>query len=568
MKYLFFILLLCLNTSSILFCQNILDIPPYNIKDFKWQYFSKDLNFPNDNKGFEHTPYGCMARNNSIESGNFIYILDNTFTALKGYAGWDGFILSKLHKETGELIWYYQHNQHVGVKNFERPNSYFSVNDDGNIEIVTLRDRDTMIKDYPYYWEFIGTPALHVLDGQTGNLIQYNFGKDTTKNDNTRLTGGAKLHNKGNNQYFSLLYNPIKENGLTKDLFQFHQINEILDIEKIPSSIYKVNTDLVTIADNLGYTPIMDKLYSTDTLIILSGLWDIEDGFNSPKEAYLHWLDIRNLESVKALREVDVTDAFARPQKNTFRYNPELIFKPGNIILTQVMQPNSKVPNKYFTWMRWFDNEGNVLGNFPYVKWLDTFYLKIEPIGVKDKKLYVTGRYYNFEENIERYDILEIEPNSNQVKKVGEFLSYNHLNSFFRINIINSKFLENGDVYFDLSYKNKINNDLTYWYMSSLVIKAENLGILSSNKQINEPISWSQIYPNPTSECINIQTDQKSKYYVDVKNVTGILVSRFQYNDAETFQIDVSSLPTGIYYVTISDKKGRVPAMTHKVVKL
>lgn len=550
------------------FSQDIQDIPPYTIKDIKWQFFSKDINFPNNNKGLGHTRYGCMARNNSIEKDSFIYTLDNTFTALKGYNGWDGFIVNKLHKETGQLVWTYQHNQHVGFNNFERPISYLNCNSDGNIEILTLRDRDTMIRDYPYYWEFVGTPALHVIDDESGMLLNYDYGKDTTKNDNTRLTGGAKLHNKGNNQYFSLLYKPVKEHGLTKDLFHFHPINEIFDIEKMPSSTYKVNTDLVTIADNLGYTPIMDKLYSNDTLVILTGLWDIEDGFNSPKEAYLHWLDIRNLERVEALRVVDVTDAFARPQKNTFRYNPELIFKPGNIILKQVMQPNTKIPNKYFTWMRWFDNDGNVLGNFPYVKWLDTFYLSIEPIGVKNNKLYITGRYYNFEENIEKYDILEIEPHTNHVNKIGEFISYNHLNSFFRINIINSKFLENGDVYFDLSYRNKINNDLTYWYMASLVIKPENLGIISSNQQTSISNQWSQIYPNPVTDEIYITFKNRVSADVSINDLTGNSLLQFSLDSEMEGKVDVSFLPTGIYYVTITDKKGIIPAKTHKVVKL
>ncbi|MFZ1705936.1 MAG: T9SS type A sorting domain-containing protein [Saprospiraceae bacterium] len=559
-----YIFILILNNQAI--SQGLNDIPPYQITNPKWQYFSFDNNFPEDNKGLQHTPYSCMARAQSIEKGDYIYLLENTFTAINGYSGWDGFILSKLNKQIGEVAWVYQHNQHVGVKNYERPSPYIGFDSNGNIEILTTRDRDTMIKDYKFYWEFVGTPAIHTIDDITGQKLDFKYGLDTTRTDNTRFTGGSKLHWQGENKYLNILYWSYNIDGLTKDRIDFHKVDDSLNIGKQPFYGYQIDTDIESPYDE-NYKPWIESLYNQDTMIVLTGLSDIEDYFNSPKKAFLRWFNIKDHNHIQQLKVVEVSDAFARPQKNTFRYDPRLIFKPGHVFLTQVMQPNTKLPHDHFVWMWWLNTQGWILGTFPYVKWLDTFYLRIEPIGVKNNKLYMTGRYYDFQENKERYDILEVAPYSNSTKKVGEFLNYNHNSGNFRINILKSDFLDNGDIYFDLSIRSRKNN-LEYWYLSSVVVEAKNLGIISSNKEIANNIHWSWAYPNPTADILHIQKEIGEPVEIYIRDITGNILLQKTFDQQTEIELSLIDFPSGMYYVTIIDKSGKNQSMTHKVVKL
>jgi hypothetical protein len=561
-----FISIIIIN-NNIIFGQEISDIPPYMTVPLNWTHFSEDPNFPEISKP-QITKYGPRWWNKSIEHGDYIYILENTTAAIPGYAELDGFLLYKIDKFTGKRMWCHQHNQNVGQKYFEISAPYIDFNEEGNINILSYRDRDTMPIDNKFWRDFVFTPAIHTIDYITGQKLNYQYGKDTTKFINTRLFSGSRMHMQETGKYISLNYISKNENGLTKDYLEIHNINDSLDIERNPFYTFKIDTDLVTPYD-LGYKPWIEQLYNGDTMIILTGTSKpIEDSGNSPDRAFLRWFDISDKNNFHQTNVIEVTDAFARPQNNVFEYSPRLHFRDNNIFLTQVMQPNSFFPSKNFSWMCWFDASGELLGKFQYVTWLDTFYLNIIPIGVKNGNAYLLAQYYKSgADSMETIDILEVKPYSNQTKKVGQFISYNHLNGDFRSYPWYAQFLDNNTVLIENQF-NVRKGDKTYSYNFTCNVNEEDLGInpTSSVSEINK--TWSYVYPNPTSEFLNFQTDDISSYEVEIRDVAGLLVHRQLFEASQNLQVEMTNFPSGMYHVKINDYKGQLPAMTHKVVKL
>jgi hypothetical protein len=558
-----FILLLILNQIP-LFGQGLSDIPPFYINNPKWQYYTYDYFFPLNPRTLDDTPYSNRNYAKTLEKDEYFYILEHTATSIIGYVGWDGFRLTKLNKHTGKEEWVHQHNQHTGIKNFERPSPYIGFTSNGNIEILTLRHRDTTIKNNPDWFTFIGTPAIHTIDHKTGSKLNFRYGLDTTLFDHARFTkGGARLHRKEEGKYFSLLYRSIYNNGNSKDFFEFNKVDDSLNIEHIPSTLQELNPEY-----SESYSPWTNYIYNKDTMVILTGLEDKNQYSNSPSKAFLHWYNIKNLDSIFVLKTVEVTDAFARPQNNVFKFAPELIFKSGHVFLTQNMAPNSRLPFKFFTWLWWSDKKGNVLGEIKYVINQDSFYADVIPIGFKYDKAYFLANYYaTIDDPIERWDVITIEPYSNLVTKIGQFLSYNHLNSTFRIFIRNADFLDNGTIVVESNILHK-KNDLEFWYAHICSVDENSLGITTSSIDTDLIPSWSWVYPNPTADRLFIQLEESYSVEVQIRDITGKIIKQQRYDSVTEVDLDMNELASGMYYVTVREVDGRLPVMMHKVVRL
>ena len=73
-----------------------------------------------------------------------------------------------------------------------------------------------------------------------------------------------------------------------------------------------------------------------------------------------------------------------------------------------------------------------------------------------------------------------------------------------------------------------------------------------------------QIYPNPTSNILYIKSDiLKEKYDLQLKNVEG--TSIFESSFENTFEINFSLLPSGIYFLTFTNNE--LKSTTQKIIK-
>ena len=85
---------------------------------------------------------------------------------------------------------------------------------------------------------------------------------------------------------------------------------------------------------------------------------------------------------------------------------------------------------------------------------------------------------------------------------------------------------------------------------------------LTDDIEENEATAFATIHPNPTIGIVTI-TGLNLKQ-AEVFNVLGQSVAKVQ-GQGETLQIDIANLPTGVYFVNVTDEEGR--KCVRKVVK-
>ncbi|MCB0700237.1 MAG: aryl-sulfate sulfotransferase [Chitinophagales bacterium] len=62
------------------------------------------------------------------------------------------------------------------------------------------------------------------------------------------------------------------------------------------------------------------------------------------------------------------------------------------------------------------------------------------------------------------------------------------------------------------------------------------------------------VYPNPTSDILNIHVDIQADYSIKLYNINGqCLVSKQVENNSETIQLNISALNSGVYFLSISN---------------
>ncbi len=78
------------------------------------------------------------------------------------------------------------------------------------------------------------------------------------------------------------------------------------------------------------------------------------------------------------------------------------------------------------------------------------------------------------------------------------------------------------------------------------------LGLASSKQKSSQFIM--NIYPNPASQFINIQTTNSEIYDIKIMNLSGQIVNHIQGN-GNKFSINVENLPAGLYFMNIQSPK-------------
>ena len=66
-----------------------------------------------------------------------------------------------------------------------------------------------------------------------------------------------------------------------------------------------------------------------------------------------------------------------------------------------------------------------------------------------------------------------------------------------------------------------------------------------------------KIYPNPTFDFIYLKTKKPEDFKVSISSVEGRVIMEKIINNAVITKINVSTLPKGLYFITIEDKNNR-----------
>lgn len=94
-------------------------------------------------------------------------------------------------------------------------------------------------------------------------------------------------------------------------------------------------------------------------------------------------------------------------------------------------------------------------------------------------------------------------------------------------------------------------NDVAYYYIDDItLIDQSTVGI----NELDKGNSF-DIYPNPTNSILNIKSNnqQLQNATIEIKNTLGQVI----YFDVYAHQINISNLPSGIYFLTINNKEDK-----------
>ena len=80
-----------------------------------------------------------------------------------------------------------------------------------------------------------------------------------------------------------------------------------------------------------------------------------------------------------------------------------------------------------------------------------------------------------------------------------------------------------------------------------------------------ENASWS-IYPNPTSNVLNLNLTEEGIHTLELFNSQGQIVSQMQLNDYNN-ALDLGSLNNGIYYLKLTNQEGQIGRKTLTIMK-
>ena len=174
------------------------------------------------------------------------------------------------------------------------------------------------------------------------------------------------------------------------------------------------------------------------------------------------------------------------------------------------------------------------------------------------------------QENNDLYFYEEFEDGT--YRQAGHLVNRN--DAFYAFYPENVWLMENGDVFVHLNGildsvwgESGINNfNLGGWH-AMIRVDGQALGITTSTKDVGSNVERSTIYPNPAATDIRIQTTRPVYPLTgEIINQLGQIVRTFDMQDDQQ-AIDVSALPSGMYFVRSYDPKTRLNVSIGKWMK-
>lgn len=536
-----------ITTILIIFFHNQLNsqiiVPPiieFNGLKENWLYISKDTNFVKSPLDKWSTPYWGHYPIDVYQDNKSILILENC-AAQSPYGLIDGSLLHNVDLISGKLNWIFHNNSYVGLKHREDYlNSQIFINNENNIEIIGYKAIDTLDKNKTAFG-FYANPVLKTINKNTGKLLTEKQGNYQGKSSHnaTGLGGTALTRNSSNGFIHHGFYPELDSLGNEQLSFNIFKIMENMEIDSNITYSYKYKYE-----DNnnstLFYFSNLTRL-NHDTLILLFTTLDNTNLSNSPIEAKLIWLNIKDIDAIKVEKEIDITNEYYKPQDGTVE--PFIQSVDNNIFVHQLMVPaNPIVDAKWITWLLWLDKEGNKMANVPYIYNKSEKYGYVQVLGILEDNLYVSVSKQS--NNSIGMDILKIVKGGNEAIKVGSISTAK--TGEFEINNYNTiKMLPDNNILvgigMDYNYSSDVKTQIQYYYS----FKLDDLGIETATL---EPQKYQtlKLYPVPTTNFIRVQTDQEYDEII-IKSMAG----QSKIIDTNGKLIDMTNFSSGTYNIQL-----------------
>lgn len=511
-----------------------------------WQYISYDSNFvkPFGSTG-PQSPYWGRVPKDFILKDDKILILELSFTPRFGH---DGYLVHKLNYKTGTLDWINYNNMYVGLDHYEDySESRMILNENDEIELTGLRSFKNKDQD-KYGWQYYGSTVVRTVDFNTGVQLDLNYGTEEIKERAGYNELGFMTAKNNRGQRLRIADRVTSPEGIIHENLDFHLIDDSLNIVYPPFDSILHNSHLPSQEHSLSY-PVTIMHVSHDTILVVFGTNNPADVEYSPSELTLNWIYIGDKDNIHIVKSMDIVDNLYFPQLGEdFR---SWMFDNGFVLTQRIISNEPDVPANKFTWLTWYDHSGNRMAKIDYLHIDDLYYINhTQPLFITDDCLYIAVR--RLEELHTSYDIIKVRPGFNTYVKVGSMAFSHQANLDVYIN--NCMLLPNGQVLLGFWINQEIGDIVTnfvYFYSFNL----EDIGITTSNNEVENQLSSLNIYPNPAKESLNVEFLNKFTGVLEITDEIGRKIQTQNVQNNTIQSVDVSNLESGIYFINAVDKK-------------
>ena len=521
-------------------------------------YDSTNIGFPIEllpgrfTDGYNAVTYIRPPHWKPIIEGEFLY---GYTTSLGTTSHIFGAMVYKLNLKTGKEEWFSVFdNRHSDRQEYVQ--SMEIVYD--TLSLVTMRRYDSHVNDLiPFAYNKFGADSYvctRKYNKNTGLLLNYNCW-DNTNTNTVRVaphSEGVRIFEKLSDNSFIYLNN----NTLSKKSIELSSISEfgILNSKRIDTLYYPQEKYPDFSKLQFQFVGAKMSVLENDTILVQYN-YDFFDGIGRKLQPDLTYIQLynKNLQPIGRLNLGKFVDMYSTDiYEMWIRYaTPEhivLVVNRTNNSNIVVIDYNVKIISNIE--YKLGNNEFAMIGGTGFLPYSKKSFLITQTYGPQNpSEIPQTLRYYIFE-------------NGEWVLKFSQELGENHYIDEIKY------FMEtpNHDVIIcaDHAYYNE-DIDLSCFETDMwMLIDGSKLGIKTSTSDIDQGHSI-KLYPNPTDYQVYIDSEKLIEA-VKVVDITGKVLINKNIN-SNRGQIDLSKLPSGLYFVKIMNSKDQVIA-TERVVKI
>ena len=514
----------------------------------EWRYISKDSNFVKSPVDKWSSPFWAFFSWNILTDEHSVYIQELT-SSQSPYGGQEGCLIHKLDNYTGEPIWIYHNNIYSGndFREMFAPNSMTFTNE-GNIQIVGMRDQDTIDKTQPIFNGFLGQPVKKILNIENGNLMEEVNSTDTFETYFTVSPNQSNIIPYGEDKIMNVVRNLFEREGLYNYSFELFNVNDQMQID---TPFIQSFEDSIGMYDNVLsclHLPQFTKL-DRDSLILLFVKTDTLDFALTPTDVILKWINITDIFGSHLIKEMDITEFLYYPQSF---WNEQIYLrsKDDHLFVSQLVEENGN-SEEMFHWLLWLSKEGEVLGYIPQLNDVNGYhYSEYTVIGIKDGILYLSAFDQHSKDTQGDFinDILKIEPYSNQIIKIGE-IKVNNKQDFKWVSIRKAEILNNDNILLNF-YNGYLNNEgYNTDFNLYCSFKPEELGLPVNSQNIPADKIKVNLFPNPARTFFNLEFYSPYSGQVVLFDQLGRVCSKYSVSECLQITLDLESNHQGIFII-------------------
>ncbi len=456
----------------------------------------------------------------SIQKDGYIYVLykynlQDRFN--------DGGYMEKIDESTGEESWHIVYDLRT-IEIGERPDR-FRINDNGTVEIIGGRVAGQTSEGY---WQ--NTFVRRMYSNKSGEFISWN-GVDKT--DSLK----ALFYNSwGPIVYFKdSIY-------MESDIFVSADRDSINYIF-LDSTGYEISRGATYFeASSDSVNTIQSMLYKDDTTLVTS--WFSESTYFQLHSDYKfhYYINLYNNKDMQMLKSIDLTNDF-KNSKNRIRFELEYVDED----IMAIYHLNEPEPLHYEPYLYFYDYDGNRVDSVDLKKY-NLLVNKIKKISKNEYLIvgtYPVGSYGDY--NL--YFYKKTIGNDLVLLRRFEMEKENEGYHIYPQNI----FINAGNAIIVGKYRKKVDfgNDFLY----PITICFKNDDIFTATKEITD-LPQVPVSPNPTKDYLHISCEATADVLEIIDQMGRIIMEKENINCKE--EIDVSKLNSGMYFIRVSDKKGKL----------